>query len=104
MRVFYVLLTGQGDGCDYTIGCNKKFKKLAATDREAALKEVEEICSGYSEPGIEKATLVEAASVVECDVAGWQEEWARQRRLDEAAADRAKKEKLFRDLQKELGK
>jgi len=30
MKKFYALITGDGEGCDYTIGCNVNFEELKA--------------------------------------------------------------------------
>ena len=35
---YVALFTGAGDGCDYTIGCNKNFEVFEAKDHAAALK------------------------------------------------------------------
>lgn len=75
--MFYVLLTGQGYGCDYTIGCNKTFKRLEAETWEEAEKEVAKICGEYSEPDIAKARILEVTEAKNFDVAGWKESAAR---------------------------
>ena len=40
---YYVLITGIGEGCDYTIGCNMRFQKLKATNMLDARKECIEL-------------------------------------------------------------
>jgi hypothetical protein len=31
--IYYAIYTGQGEGCDYTIGCNMTFEKIAEFER-----------------------------------------------------------------------
>ncbi len=96
--MFVVLLKGEGYGCDYTIGCNKTWRFLKAETMEEARKEVEKIAREYSEPGIEKATILQVAEKEDGDVAGWRKKWkaAREKKAKEAkeAADRAQYEAL----------
>lgn len=101
--MFYVLLKGEGHGCDYTIACNVDWKKLKATTLEEAKGEVEEICSGHSEPGIDKAIIIEARQVVEFDVAGFHRE-RHLKRLELEAAKALAREKLqYEELKKKFG-
>ena len=44
---FVVLLTGEGGGCDYTIGCNMKWEKFEANSVEEAEKKVKKIIKKY---------------------------------------------------------
>jgi hypothetical protein len=50
---FVLLLTGEGQGCDYCIDCNKTFRVFDAKGAAEAMAEVEEIIKEYGEPGIE---------------------------------------------------
>jgi len=59
MKNYIALLFGSGGtGCDYTIGCNKDFRKFKAEDDENAIKECKKIwedfgCSNIGEQGME---------------------------------------------------
>lgn len=82
---YAIIIIGEGEGCDYTIGCNQKLVELEATDLEAARVEAKEIMLGEYDPDenefyegyihirgedqIESAQLV---SIVEdLDIDGW---------------------------------
>ena len=56
---FVVLLTGEGGGCDYTIACNKDWKKIEANSVEDAMNQVKDMIAEYSEPAIEHDELIE---------------------------------------------
>jgi hypothetical protein len=47
MSDYYALMVGEGEGCDYTIGCNKTFKKMKAHNEQDALKEAEQLCEEH---------------------------------------------------------
>lgn len=62
-KKFVALLTGAGEGCDYTIGCNFKFKIVEAEDKAAAF---EKFCEefywdsdGFSNELLDKVQLFE---------------------------------------------
>ena len=59
---FVALLTGFGDGCDYTIDCNKSFKIFEAENQAEAVEKCKEIYEyyggSYGEPKIEKIDLL----------------------------------------------
>jgi len=61
--IYYVLLKGKGNGCDFTMGCNLNYKKLEATTKEAAILELPEIVDYYGginyEGDWEEITLLE---------------------------------------------
>lgn len=103
--MFIVLLKGKGEGCDYTIGCNRNWWTLKATTKEEAINEVanyiEEI--GKGESAIGKATILHVNEEIEFDIKGL---W---KKLDTAhavkvAEDKAAAElKLYEKLKKQFG-
>ncbi len=67
--IYYVLMKGKGEGCDYTIGCNQVYKKLEALDIIDAKIEVNEIIEYYGginrEYGWEEIKLIECTQEIE---------------------------------------
>jgi hypothetical protein len=60
MPDYYALMVGEGEGCDYTIGCNKTFEKMKAHNEHDALKETEKLCEEYyGENGLASLLVLE---------------------------------------------
>lgn len=58
--IYYALLTGEAEGCDYTIGCNNTYFKLEADNLEEAKKELKEyLHESEPEDGWNEAILLE---------------------------------------------
>ena len=95
--MFIVLLTGDGEGCGYYIGCNMVFKTLKAETWEDAKAEVHKLCD-YSER-IAKARILEVIKAEDFDVAAWMEE----QRKKEQEKNTAKRKDLYERLKKEFG-
>ncbi len=71
---YVALMTGKGEGCDYTIGCNKKFAVFGADDDAAAIKYCKKLWDdhgGNSEKGIETIELYAVGSPVKVPVEKW---------------------------------
>lgn len=75
----YFLYIDGGDGCDYTIACNKVLRPLAAATRDGALAEARELLVGagpdggyYGEESVRgaKVTLL-AAEVEDVPLESW---------------------------------
>ena len=99
--MFYVLLTGQGEGCDYCIDCNKTFRKLKAKTWEEAEKEIAGICSNYHEPAIAKARILSVVNDQEFDVAAWRKRVA-EKIARQAASELKQRRELYEQLKKEF--
>lgn len=97
--MFYLLMTGEGEGCDYTIACNRDFCRLKAETWEAATEEALEICDESSEPGVEKAEILIVSAVRDVNLGILRE------RREKAKKDRelAEKRKQLDLLKRELG-
>lgn len=77
---YYALITGQGEGCDYTIGCNMRFEKLKATNISDARKECIEVFKRYDiseddgsphdELRIESIVMLEVSVEEKVDISG----------------------------------
>jgi len=55
--MYIALMQGVGEGCDYTIGCNKTWKLLHASNKEDAEKEIVELFEYYG--GEERVNEIE---------------------------------------------
>lgn len=102
MSEFY-LYEEQDGGCDYTIGCGKRLRKLKAADTESALQEAKSINTnefGDDEPMIHtegqycpsKAWIFAVESVVEIDIRAL----ACERRFVKSAQQQQEREKRER--------
>ncbi len=91
--MFIVLLKGKGEGCDYTIGCNRNWWTLKATTKEEALNEVANIIDerGKGEGSIGKATILHVQEEIEFDIKGL---W---KKLDIAQAKKDAEKQLAKD-------
>ena len=104
---YVALLTGEGYGCDYTIGCNKKFEVFEAADESAALKKCKELweyCGGANgEPRVEKIELYAIAGTVSVPLKRWnlmgEEEYER----EQAEEELRKVEARAKELRSKLG-
>ena len=101
--MFIVLAEGEGQGCDYTIGCNKTFKTLKAETWEEAEKEVAEICGEYSEPSIAKARILEVSQAKDFDIAAWEEKRRKRKAEEELASKKAQYEMLKEEFDAAVG-
>ena len=64
--IYYALVKGAGEGCDYTIGCNIAYFKLKADNDEDAKKEfVGYLKNNEPEGGWASATLLECTRAIQ---------------------------------------
>lgn len=67
--VYYALLKGKGEGCDYTIGCNMMYQKLQVNnleDAKAELNIIFEDAGGFQhEDGWEEVKLIEVTKEID---------------------------------------
>ena len=67
--IYYALMIGEGDeGCDYTIGCNKNFKRLDATTITEARKEIEDILEDDNVDRFESIQILTVNNVYDFDI------------------------------------
>lgn len=100
--MFYVLLVGEGEGCDYTIGCNKTFRKLEASTWQTAREEVADICADCEEPSIAKATILAVTECQDFDIATWKADHRRRKEEEKKKEERARKKAMLEQLKAEL--
>jgi len=62
--IYYALLKGAEEGCDYTIGCNLTYNKLQADNLKDAKKELNEIIDDLG--GINREDGWEEIILLEC--------------------------------------
>mgnify|MGYP001588521004 CR=1 FL=1 len=71
------LLTGEGEGCDYTIGCNRNFTVFEAADTPEALRKCKAIWEDHGgangDPRVEGMELYAVAESVAVPVNLWNE-------------------------------
>ena len=88
--MYYALMTGVGGGCDYTIGCNKVFKELKATDPLGLMKEVIELFDYYGgEERVKEIKVLTVSSIELFDL----NSLIQSRKEDALQEQRAEKEK-----------
>lgn len=103
--MFLALLDGGGGGCDYSIDCNKTWRRLKAKTIEEAKIEVAIAIKEYgrSESKVEKATILLVDSEVDFDVKGFWKAIDAKRAKDAAekklAEDKAAYEKLKKQFE-----
>ncbi len=70
MLKYIALIKGAGEGCDYTIACNRKWEYLNAKNINDAHKECEDICLGWlgTEAPIESIEILEFSKKEDFDV------------------------------------
>jgi hypothetical protein len=106
--VFYVLLRGEGDGCDYglgadlTIGCNLNWKKLKAENWSDARKEVGKIVKEYKHIGIEKAIVLEVSTSEVFDVQAFNRACEDLKVAQRIAKDKADRKSQYEKLKAEF--
>jgi hypothetical protein len=100
---FVALLTGKGEGCDYTIGCNKTFDVFEAEDTEAALKHCRQICEEHGVDRIDEVNLFVVSVHVPVPFDQWDEEAASDSEEDLEEELRAAEARAS-ELRKRLGK
>jgi len=100
--MFYVLLKGAGQGCDYTIGCNRRWLKLNAENIDAARKETKDILDGYGESRVAKATILEVAGEESFDMSVWRADRAAARNTGKADKEKAERLAAYKKLKREF--
>lgn len=106
---YLILLEGHGGGCDYTIGCNKKWEFIEAGSIQDARDKVALILEDHGcEEGcsrIAKATIIEPASISDFKISGWEADKAKERReLQERELEKREKADFERLKEKFGGK
>ena len=108
MPVYYALIKGDGEGCDYTIGCNMRWKRLKATTLDGAKEESlfpdgrrENSCVVGEYNPVDSITILEVAAATDLaqDIAVLRDKHRRTQELTQTA----KKLLEFERLRKELG-
>ena len=102
---YWAVFEGQGEGCDYTIGCNTSFCKLRATSSEDAKKEALKVfpladCDSDT-VGVER--IVVLAVVEEYDLKNEIADEVARTAMERDAAAREKKLAQLEKLKRELG-
>ena len=100
---FWAIYEGQGEGCDYTIGCNMSFERLdAATLIEAKTEALEAYTdTGGREDRYERITVLEV--VGEHDLAAEMRAMVADRQREAADREKAAKRVQLEKLRRELG-
>ncbi|TXH52929.1 MAG: hypothetical protein E6Q97_14435 [Desulfurellales bacterium] len=86
--MYYVLLKGEGEGCNYIIGCNMKWLPLKAQAIDDAMVEASKIVEDHGEDRIAQAIVVGVDEQLDFDM----DEFRRIRRAQALRAD-AEREK-----------
>lgn len=94
---YVALLVGQGQGCDYTIACNRDFKIFEADTKEAAIAKCREFWEYHGEPRIEEIHLLEVNTTETLPVNEWNSEYERLRRVWD-------NQKQIEELERQLAK
>ena len=82
---YIALIEQQNPGCDYTIGCGKKWIELQATDKESAFSELKSIIIGKRDDGytsgyngrywgdatLSEVTLLEVSNIIPIAISYW---------------------------------
>ena len=108
MPRYAALMTGAGDGCGFTIDCNKTFMIFDAANNEMAIG----VCwekwhargGSSGEPRIEKIVLVVIESVITVPVNEWNERGEADEEREDDEAELAEAEKKVKQLRSKLGK
>jgi len=107
MAKYVALLTGAGDGCDYTIDCNKTFKVFEAEDDAAAIKrckqEWEDRGGAGGKPRIEQIQLLRVETTVNVPVDKWNEQGEADDEKEAAEAELAEIEEKAKKLRGKAG-
>jgi len=95
---FVALLTGNGEGCDYTICCNVMFKDLESKNMTDALEEAAELYSDYGgEELIESIEILDVVASAELDIEEIERLCVEAERKEEAeSVERAEREQYER--------
>lgn len=106
-RRYVALITGKGDGCDYTIDCNKTFLVFMALDELDAISQCYAKWREYkdSESSIDEIQLFVVESEISVPILKWvagdnQEE--KERLQDELEAIEERKKEICSMLKKEV--
>lgn len=99
-------ITGKGEGCDYTIGCNMKFETHELANTDDAYDKAREIFEWYGSDSnrIEAIDIYEVSNVCHAPVGNWAEETIKESRRRELKDKVAKAEAELKKLQKDLEK
>jgi len=106
-KQYVALFTGNGEGCDYTIGCNKTWKMITASSKkEAEAKAIDvywEHGGEAGEPGVASIELLEISSSIKIDVDTIEKEHRKTlNQIIESQTEKKEREELVR-LQKKYG-
>lgn len=108
MPKFLALITGTGEGCDYTIGCNKTWKVKEAENKEAFIKD---ILNDFGMLSFDKTSypdiLIEKLEVIEVEtievIEGIPEWYDQQWNLAKEQKKEDEERKLFEELKAKYG-
>jgi hypothetical protein len=100
---YVALLSGCGEGCDYTIGCNKAFRVFDAENAEQALEKCQEFFGHYGEDALDSILLFATQEQVPVPIAAWKEAKKKERKRIQAEAELRRAEAQVKALKKTLG-
>ncbi len=105
MAYYIVIMKGEGEGCDYTIGCNMKYKfvdsNLSLADLAVKLAEQMTDPSEYSDPEIKELIVVPYDAAVVPDLTPFKQ---KHREAGEAEKRALQEEKEKQELARLLAK
>ena len=102
--MFYVLLTGSGEGCDHSIGCNMRWQKLRASTFKEAEEEVSNLVDLFTHIPIKNALILDVASYGDFDIKLDRELKEARQRKEQEQTDRAKRKSEYDKLRPEFEK
>lgn len=104
-HVYWAVLIGCGDGCDYCIDCNITVKPLESNNLEEANEELITLCTEYYQwHSIEAAFVIEAKSISLLNMSDlYSKAEKRKEEVEKTKTEKEEKE-LLKKLQKKYGK
>lgn len=100
--MFYVLLTGKGEGCDYSIACNQKWEILQAKTWEEANAEVSKRLGDFKAIGIASATILEVNKVERVNMLAWEANKLQMEKEVKEEKEKAERKAQYEKLKKEF--
>ena len=98
MKKFILLMMGRGVGCDYTIGCNRRWELFSKETVDDAVAKAREMVDYYGADQISSLDLIEVADSQDVSFILKEIEDAKEVKKDRETKE--KELKLLQDLQK----
>ena len=95
---YIMLITGKGEGCDYTIACNKDFIEFQAGSHGAAVEKCREKLTEEGTEFIGSIQLFSVADEIKVPLSKWVTEIEGRDKKDELDAEIAETERRLREL------